>query len=69
MTKASRTSSQSAPETTVSPVVTNAQRAAFAVLDQWLNPPQAAALVSQGSRSNWAELDRQIEILRPLFAP
>lgn len=51
------------------PVVTDEQRRAFAVLDQWLNPPQAAVLVSQGSRANWAELDRQIEILRPLFAP
>jgi hypothetical protein len=47
--------------------MTDEQKAAFALLDQVLQPSTVAQLAAQGSREAWLKINAAIETLRPLF--
>jgi hypothetical protein len=49
--------------------MTDDQKAAFALLDQVLQPSTVAQLAAQGSREAWIRINSAVETLRPLFLP
>lgn len=48
--------------------MTDEQKAAFALLDQVLQPSTVAQLAAQGSREAWVRINQAIETLRPAFS-
>jgi hypothetical protein len=48
--------------------MTDEQKAAFALIDQVLQPSTVSQLAAQGSREAWVRINQAIETLRPAFS-